>query len=311
MIEMKNVNNLTLNGKNVVKISKPDGTVLWKKDLKWYEDKAYIASLTIDDIGTEQEVEVNGVIHKVRLIGIDHDVDENGNVIHTTWEFVNLISDENGYCLATYWKNTATTAGSNYDFLNSSIRKALTGKGDGDLHWFEKDSKTFSTTYADKTVLSMLPSDLASVLKNVKKKVNINTDGTWTLTDFTDKLFLLSTKEMGYTSSAAEDLPIYDYYKNHTSETDAIRIKYQPKWHDGARTEVLSGTDLDGEYTSTKYSYAGYNSSTQANGGVYWLRSPGSGFSNGAWFCGGGGYLNGSGYLVYYDAVGVAPAFCI
>lgn len=252
-------------------------------------------------------VMVNNQPHTVRIIGYGQDVDKNGQEIGITFEFANLISDAYGYSLATYWKNTNTTDGSNSDYRDSSIRKALTNEGNGDLNWFEKDSKSFSTNLANKSVLDMLPSDLSSVLKTVKKTVNVKSDTTWTPTDFNDKLFLLSPEELGYTSASVEEATPYTFYKEHSEVTDAIRIKAQVKGEKGARTVALSGSDLAGAYTGTKYSYAGYHN---GQGAFLWLRSPGAGSTDEAWYVRPGGSVYGD-FRVYGYAFGVAPAFCI
>lgn len=305
-IQVKNAKSITLGGQQVKQIKDTNGNVLWKKVQFWWEDTAYLNSLTVDDVGTENEVEVNGVIHKVRLIGVDHDDLVTGGKAHTTWEFVDLISDANGYSLATYWKNTNTTGGSNQDYLNSSVRKAIDGQGNGDCSWFEKDSKSYSTRYTG-SVLSMLPAALQAVLKNVTKQVA--TGSGYGLTNYNTKLFQLSYREMTQKSSsyAKEEGTTYQYYKN--NDNDNARIKYQVKWHDGARTSSLSGKDVAGAYTGTKYSYAGYNHSIENYGCIHWLRSPITGGGLDAWNVLSDGGL--SNYYVYYNACPVAPAFCL
>ena len=252
-------------------------------------------------------VMVNNQPHTVRIIGYGQDEDSAGNSIGITFEFANLISDAYGYSLATYWENTNVTDGSNSDYLNSSIRKALTGEGNGELNWFEKDSKSFSTNFANKSVLNMLPSDLSSVLKTVKKTVNVKSDTTWTPTDFNDKLFLLNPKELGYSSQYAEEATTYTFYKEHSETTEAIRIKAQVKGADGARIFDLNGSDLNGDYSGTKHSYAGYHN---GQGAFLWLRSPGTDWTGEAWYVRPGGSVYDD-FSVYGYAFGVAPAFCI
>lgn len=306
-IQVKNAKSITLGGQQVKQIKDTNGNVLWRKEpLPWWLDQTYLNSLTVDDVGTIKTVPVNGKEHRVRLIGVDHDDLATGGKAHTTWEFVDLISDANGYSLASLWQDTSSSSGSNYDYLNSTIRKNLTGNGSGTSGWYEKGSGTKSSTYSGKTVLSMLPSDLQSSLKTTRKKVYSHTSGSWALTNADDKLFLLATKEMGYSSSYAEDVATYSYYSGHTGQTDAIRIKQQVKGSSGALT---SGTTITQSACGSGKSYAGYNSSTSRYGGISWLRSPNTNDSSIAWYVDTDGYLNY--YGVYYFASAVAPAFCL
>jgi len=281
-------------------------TKMEKKETHWWDD---VSSLTTADIGTTREVTVNGVVHTVRLIGIDKDtIYGTSDKAHTTWEFVNLISDSNGYSLATFWKNTNNTSSANFDYLNSDIRKAIDGQGSGTANWFEKSATTWSTTYANKSVLDMLPSDLVSKLKTVSKIVNEKTSGSWVETTYSTNLFLLSPLEMGYSNQYAETtVTTYDYYVGKTEQTDASRIKQQIKGTDGALTD--STTVTSGAYTGTKNSYAGYNSATAGQGGVYWLRSPSTDYTNYAWRVYNRGSVNYD--YVYNIAYGVSPCFCL
>lgn len=226
-------------------------------------------------IGDTKKVQLKhqtgNISQTVRVVGFDQDVDPKGNSLGFTFEFADLISDANGYSIASIWQDTATISGSCYDFLNSSLRKNLTGEGTGKAGWFEKDGDEYSTTYANKTVLSMLPDDLNKALKIVKKKVNRNTTGKWELAEFTDKLFLPASLELGYSSSSVEEgLTTYSYYSGHTSMTDPIRIKKQIKGNDGARTTWVP---IHGIEATSGSNYAGFNESA-SNGGRTWIRSP-------------------------------------
>lgn len=279
-------------------------------DVPWYLNQTYLNSLTEDDIGTEiNEVEVNGQIHRVRLIGVDHDDLATGGKAHTTWEFMDILSDSDGYSYGIVWNDTNDTGSANYDYTNSSIRKALNGTGNATKFlWARKGQTTFDSE--SRTVLQMLPTSLQNAIKTVKKQVNVNSGGTWGLVEFTDKLFLLATKEMGYSSQDAEDLPTYKFYEGHTSQTDAIRIKKQING-----TEVLTSSSQipsgSGQlYQGTVYNYAGYNyKADDTGGGVYWTRSPYVSSSYSAWYVYRDGNLIDN--LVYSTASGVAPAFCL
>lgn len=311
-----------------------DVTVTALSDLLWYRDTEYIKSLTAADITKEggeiKTIKVNGLDHKVRLIGVDEDCTDitkpDETKIHTTWEFVDLLSDENGYSLATYWNDTATTTDSNHDYESSTIREVLNGGG-GDINWFrfygllDGDENPKNLKFAEEKnykipVLSMLPDGLVSVLKTPSKYTNIY-DRDWADKTITDKLFLLSPKEMGYSGEGQETkTDTYSYYKDHPEAVDAIRIKKQVKGLDGARTTYLNGTDLDGKYSGgVKYSYAGYNNGTETLGSNYWLRSPKINESTDeySWMwddmqSGGAKFAHRS---VYSRALGIAPAFCI
>ena len=250
--------------------------------------------------GGEQELP-----HTVRIIGFNKDVDIDNKQIGITFEFANLISDENGYSLASLWQDDADGEDCNFDYLNSTIRKNLTGYGNGNIMWYEKDSAIQSDR--KKTVLDMLPNDLRSVLKIAKKQVNLKTTGSWIETDLTDELFLLSANEMNEKTDGAEVGEAYEYYKNaKPGLADPIRIKRQVKGAEGART---SAQLITGNAFGSGSSYAGYNSINADYGGYSWLRSPRTSGSDGAWLVGGDGGLN-SGY-VYGSAFAVAPAFCI
>lgn len=310
-IQVKNVKKITLGGVEVKQIKDRNGNVLWKKGpTDWWEDQAFLSSLTISDVGLIKEVPINGKDHRVRLIGVDHDDLATGGKAHTTWEFVNLISDASGHSLATVWNDTNDTDSANYDYTNSSIRKALNGTGNATKFlWARKGQTTFDSE--SRTVLQMLPTSLQNAIKTVKKQVNVNSGGTWGLVEFTDKLFLLATKEMGYSSSYAEDLTTYKFYEGHTSQTDAIRIKKQINGTEVSTSSPQIPSGSGQLYQGTVYNYAGYNyRADDTGGGVYWTRSPYVSYSYGAWSV----YRDGSLYdrdTVCGSAYGVAPAFCL
>lgn len=117
------------------------------KNKKWYEYNDwwnYCSSgkngeqAMTDDIGKEVNVTVNGQVHKVRLIGVEHDVlsDDTTKKAHCTFEFSNLLSDSNGYSLATLWNTKDGTSSTNYDYENSDLRTALDGIVNGALRWY-------------------------------------------------------------------------------------------------------------------------------------------------------------------------------
>lgn len=277
-------------------------------------------------VGDTKDVKVNGSIHKVKIIGFNQDVDANNKKIGITFEFENLISDEYGYSLATYWQDTDKVAFANFDYMNSTIRASLNGEGHAKAEWFQyfylddESSKHFSSEYENKSVLSMLPNELTSVLTAPKKYINVYNDDKKEFEEITvnDKLFLLSPKEMGCGDASQEkNTSAYILYEGHSEYTDSIRIKHQVSWHSYSRSEPLGDYDLDGAFRSErekKYTYAGYNDDVRNNGGDYWLRSPNPNKYDGrnAWSVYSNGKTNYQDQIYTYSyAKGIAPAFCI
>lgn len=273
-----------------------------------------------DSEGDGADIISDGELYQtVRLIGINEDYTElpigggtpdPDKAIGLTFEFVDYISDAKGYSLATYWNNIENKAAHNYK--SSSIRKALTNEGEGDLHWFEKDDVNFSTdtNYANKSVLDMLPDEISNALVTTSKYINIKDNDVWEEQIVEDKLFLLSGVEMGVDGHQYEEKHTvsYSYYKEHTSIEDPIRIKYQIKARVDARADSLQVTA--GEYTGDKYSFAGYNSSAENEGGSSYLRSPYLSVSSNTTHS-----VNAKGFVgtngANSRATAIAPAFCI
>lgn len=281
----------------------------------WYLDTDYLNSLKPEDVnangGVTQVIPVNGKLHKVRLIGVDHDelADDSGNKAHTTWEFVNYISDSNGYSIATPWNWKFGETSIAQDYPNSNLRKALDGQGNGEIAWYEKGSPTKSTAYTT-SVLDMLPKDLQGVLKEVKKDVAIGPN--MTVKSFNTKLFPLSYREMttATDTQAAEEGTTYARYKGMIQDKDIRRLKHQVKWQEGAATDSTVITDTGYEFTEAD-NFAGFNSNQQeVYGGYCWLRSPvtTSTASSAFQLSVGGSFLK---YQVYMYTLAVAPAFCL
>ena len=261
-------------------------------------------------IGEEKTIKVNEIDHKVRIIDFNHDelstsTEEKKQFAGITFEFANLLSDSSGYSLATLWNTSNKDSSTNYDYLNSDLRKALDGQGTGTLRWYQKESGTKSTNYTT-SVYDMLPSGLQSKIRTVKKEVA--TTSSYTVTNYDTKIFALTFREMTQRprTYAKEEGTTYQYYKEH--DNDSSRIKHQIKWHDGAVTSSTKITDSD--ITWEAYNCAGYNASKDSYGGYYWLASPSTYGSGIAWCVRDGGYLLDNRY-VYSSAFAVAPAFCI
>ena len=283
----------------------------WYKRDKWWE---YCSNGVVgeqaaeEDIGKEVDLTVNNQIHKVRLIDVEHDElsDDSGKKAHCTFEFSNLLSDSSGYSLATFWNTSEKDSSTNYDYLNSDLRKALDGQGNGTLRWYQKDSPTKSTTYTT-SVYDMLPSSLKDNIKTVKK--HVATTSSYDVTDYGAKVFALTHNEM--TKSSGSEVKAegttYKYYVDHDNESS--RIKQQIKRRDGAITESTKITDDDIIWFA--YNYAGYNNrdSTKNYGGYYQLTSPNTKYDDNDWYVFDDGGFNY--YDVFSDAIAVAPAFCI
>lgn len=235
-----------------------------------------------NDIGRILKVEVNGQMHEVRLIGLNHDVLADGNgVAHCTFEFANLISDSNGHSLATPWNWKDKKSSTNHDFLNSNLRKAIDGEGNGELRWYERDFNTKSTTYTE-PVLEMLPDALKSVLKTIKKPITlyneteskyyINTD------DYITQLFPLSVTEEGYeTSRVLEggDGEVYEYYKQEKKKnSNGFFAKHQVDYSEPfSHNPPIEDPDVD---WSPTHNLAGDNKLTKDSAewnGERWFRS--------------------------------------
>lgn len=293
-------------------------------EMPWYLDKKYINGLTKTDVTKEggeiQTVKVNGIDHKVRLIGVDEDygtIGDESTKIHTTWEFANLISDENGHSLATQWNDTDNysvgTGTANFNYLDSSLRMALVGEKQekGHILWAQKEETTWSKNplYENKCVLDMLPSKLVSVLKAPSKYININ-DGGWGEQIIKDKLFLLSPKEMGNTGHPEREEELTTTYSYYEDAENADRVKKQTNSDDeyapGMLVKIKAGAGQT--YPNTVSNYAGFNPLTE-NGGYLWLRSPGIDANKSAWDIITSGAPNFM--TVYGSALGIAPAFCI
>lgn len=258
----------------------------------WYLDTNYLNALTCEDVGILQKVKVNGIDHKVRLIGIDHDEEAGNNSetkkAHTTWEFANFICDENGFSLATFWNDINDGENPCGDYLNSSIRYALMGKGNpvGSYGWYEKGQGERSKKYK-KSVIEMLPTDLTQKLKSVKKNiVDFEAPDTYADSICTDELFILSSGEIGDPFDLSETSDkLYAYYSPCSDDTnypDIRRIKRQIKFkeEEGASTSATEVTESEYK-TGTIESLAGYNSTDKphysildnvACGSAYWLR---------------------------------------
>ncbi|MCQ2795195.1 MAG: DUF6273 domain-containing protein [Bacilli bacterium] len=272
-----------------------------------------------EDIGKEVNLTVNNQIHKVRLIDIDHDTLSSGmGKAHCTFEFVNLLCDDMGCSLATVWNWKDGGSSKNYDFLNSNLRKALDGNGEGELWWYRRgrveSEQTKGTDYKNKCVLDMLPSDLQDNLKEVKKPIELSKDGkTYAIDEesYVTKVFSLSYREITEDSGQfwqPDEGTTYKYYLGDKDKAKSKRVHIQILKEHYASAPTIE----DGYYNEAKNHAGYYTEATEIIvGNYYWLRSPhlNSTDKAGAWKITTDGVLINE--FIYKQAVAVVPAFCI
>ncbi|MCQ2752791.1 MAG: InlB B-repeat-containing protein [Bacilli bacterium] len=282
------------------------------------------------DSNANGQIDSDEIYQTVRIIDFNKDVDKNNNPIGITFEFANTISDADGHSLTTQWNDTSDSMTANYNYLASTIRKALNGTGDADhFLWAERGQNSWSSTYTQ-SVLEMLPDgsngadNLLDALKEPKKYVAYRNSATADWEDKViqdgfgnyDKLFLLSPREMGLDDryqEAKKHTSSYTFYRNATEYKNVIRVKKQAENKSSyTATGGISWEPQSGQaYTGSVSNYAGYNYSTKSdNGGHYWLRSPYAiNVDNLGW------YVNITGAVdhntVCSNAFPVAPCFCI
>ncbi|MCQ2795663.1 MAG: DUF6273 domain-containing protein [Bacilli bacterium] len=235
-------------------------------------------------VGDTKTVKVNGLNHKVRIIGFNHDelstsTEQAPKYASITFEFANVITNSNRVT-TTIWDGVYQTSGDNFDYRESIINSFL------------------NNTEDNNSVINMLPSsgdiknpDLREVIKPVDKKVGVSTDSghSYIATSFDGDahpypyLFLLAhdeiTKDRRESYAASNEGTTYEYYKQHDDKNSRIK------------------------------KVAGLGVSR-----TYWLRSPRphptTHNNSCAWHVSMSGDLFGD-LTVYNELFGVAPAFCI
>ena len=207
--------------------------------------KAKNKQFTESDIGTEFVIPLGGVDYTWRIIGVNHDdlADGSGKA-NVTLQMVNLYNE--------------------YKRMNSS------NTNEGGWEATEMRNTTLPS------IFNQLPVALQQFIKTVKKPYVTTYNGS-TIAYANDKLFLLSSAEMGSNYSykpKVDEGTVYSYWSSHNTDDDRRKGK---------------------QSNPTDYYY-------------WWLRSPSS--YNGSYFCyvsSDGGWSNG--YASYTR--GVAPAFCL
>lgn len=179
------------------------------------------------------------------------------------------IGDEKTITLTTGEEVTLQILGFNHDDLADGSGKAgitfgmknllatkyaMNGSNSNDGGW--NLSKMRSSTMA--TLLSQLPTDLSSVIKQVSKKTTAGTKST-DITTSTDKLFLFSEVELDGTTTTgyADEGVQYDYWESHNTANDRIK-----KLSNGG------GSAYSWWLRSPNTSYATYFRYIHYNGGV-------------------------------------------
>lgn len=190
---------------------KPEPTKKWYEYENWWNycsNDNPISEATSEDIGKEVNVTVYGIVHKVRLIDVDHiEPKEKVAQAHCTFEFINVITDSNG-AVTTNWnvKEPEVNTPNNYNFPESTLNDLLNNNTD--------------------CIFNKLPKGLQGAIKEVNKKVGIGSSYS-TDKSYSTKLFPLAHDEMvDHGSSVAYDEGTkYQYYIDHTKRKDLIKRK--------------------------------------------------------------------------------------
>ena len=148
-------------------------------------------------IGEEKTVNLNGLVHKVRIIDFDRDqLDDSERKAGITFEFYNVICSIDRTEFRCKWDKETNT---NFPF--SDLNRVLNVKND--------------------CILFKLPTDLKMAIKEVNKKTLVSYDEgkSYTEKSYKTYLFPLSSVELKYQSSEA-----YSYYSNRGDNTERIKF---------------------------------------------------------------------------------------
>lgn len=214
--EYNDVNHtLTINKDTVkmnvsIKVRSPYPSYSLLEDLSWkqIEENSNIGwAPYIFHIGEEKKVKVNGLNHKVKIVGFNHDQitgAAKGVKAGITFEFFNVITNKNN-AENVVWNDSDQFHEANHNFLNSTLNKFLT-----------KDSNC---------VFSRLPSDLQNVIKKVNKDITLYKNDEYTVDSYNTKLFPLSIYEItaNHPEHAKKEGSQYEYWINHDNKKDRIK----------------------------------------------------------------------------------------
>lgn len=211
-------------------------------------------------IGDTKTVLINDLPHQVRIIGFNHDKLANSNAkTGITFEFMNPIE--------------AIVSGNYKPYV------AFWAYRDDNTRFLDQQLNMF-LNHDRNSVLSILPTDLQAVIKNVDKE--IATGSELSVTTYQARLFPLSYAETTVVSSEAAPIEgtTYQYYIDHADDSDRAKI-------------LINGETFDS----------------------YWLRSPAKDNSSVAWSVDCETNIGQLRHDSAYDKVdgekAIVPAFCI
>lgn len=233
--------------------TKPEPVKKWYKYDDWWNycsNGIKGSQATKYDIGREVEVDVNGIAHKVRLIGVDHpiSIQRTEAEAHCTFEFENVLWDyDSDTQMQTYWWEGDEKDRDNGDFPNSKLNIFLNGE----------NGSTKGSVFA------MLSKDLQGAIKKVTKEIGLKPKGgQWSVGTYETKLFPLSYKEMYYADDAYEGCT-YGYYEKLT--TSECRIKYSPTLGHTAHAYWLRSPSPDVVYQAYQTGAEGHMAANAIN----------------------------------------------
>ncbi|MCQ2753097.1 MAG: hypothetical protein MJ206_02445 [Bacilli bacterium] len=301
------------------KLEAPVSATKWYSYNDWYNYcSCGVVNVEADenDIGYDNlKLNVNGQDHKIRLIGLDHDnlADKSAKKVHTTFQFANLLCDENGYSFGVVEDFDQVYEAYNADYLNSILRKDLTGNGDGEIMWFQRGEVNRSDKYKATTVMDMLPKELKKVLKEVKKEIYVGDTEEYDefiKTDYCDKLFVPTYREMFKEGSEYDG----DYYSDEGTTYEYYLLYDSTRIFNQISTDIFVDTptisDVFHDYGSdAPDNWAGYCSGDPATDACAVFASPDCSLSFQSVL-----YIYSSTILPMPTttyALGITPCFCI
>lgn len=257
-----------------------DGTTAWNTlpsfvttDLSFAKSSwAQIAALsesgaakTYFSVGDEKTIELTtGEEITLVILGFNHDDLTGGGKAGMSIGMKNLLA-------TTYRMNTSSTNAGGWD-----------------------ESEMRTSTMA--TLLSQLPSDLQSVIKQVNKKATAGSQSE-SITTSADKLWLLAMSEI-FSATSIENSSTWIIANNaDTYNAEGTQYKYY---------ENLIGDNNGGTATNSLLIKKLSNGSGSAN--PWWLRSPRTNINNNFWYIRSSGDVNNSNANITY---GVSFGFCI
>lgn len=183
-------------------------------------------------VGDQIQANYDGTPTTFEVIGIDVDTPSDPQYTHSmTLQTKDILHDMMFDNKEPNNPDSSRQSNGNNRYTHSAIRQWL-NSNEATFNWQSQhsyDAKPTGTLYSGAGFLNRLDPELASVLGAVDKKVALNTvpDGGGQET-FSDKVFLLSPKEVGYTPSEMSNDGIYtgeSVYPFYDGASNADRIK--------------------------------------------------------------------------------------